>query len=114
MLLRSYEEPVRFELPIGTDLNAALLRMFVGIDEDGAPLVPDIWKEFVKTHAIADLAKAPTVPPMQEQPMAEPGVYRVGGSVKPPVVSNQVEPVFTDFARKFRINGLHSHKAGDR
>lgn len=105
MRLRSYEEPVRFELPMGANPNAALLRMFVGADEDEATLVPDIWKEFAQTHAIADLSQGSFMPPRREQAQPEPGVYRVGGSVKPPAVVYQAEPEFSQFARQFRIAG---------
>jgi TonB family protein len=105
MKLASYEEPVRFELPIGTDPSAALLRMFVGMDEDASKLVPDYWKQYAETHYMADLSKASVKPPQRDQPEVEPGVYRVGGSVKPPILIKQVEPEFTQFARQFRITG---------
>lgn len=35
-----------------------------------------------------------------------PGVYRVGGDVKAPVVLHRVEPMYTDEARKARVSGI--------
>jgi TonB family protein len=106
MRLARYGEPVVIKVPTENDADAQkkLKQVFVTVNEDQVALVPSYWRHYAETHEIIDL-KTPFKRPADQDIEPNNGVYRVGGSVSPPKPLKMPEPRFTQFARKFQIQG---------
>ena len=103
MKLATYKSEVAIEVPIkdGDDALRKLKRIFVPKDEDVSALVPPYWRWFFENDNVADLTKRDGPP----TPVPSKSATRVGGDVLPPKPIEMAEPLFSDFARQFRISG---------
>src|SRR4051812_44246501 len=106
MRLVRYDEPVIIKLTARSDDDARkkVAQIFVGNSDDIVALVPSYWRHYAETHEIADLSKGPKQP-LGAPPESHNGVYRVGGEVSPPRPTYHPESSFTEFARRFHIQG---------
>jgi TonB family protein len=105
MRLARYDEPVVIKFPIlsDEDTRKKLLQIFVSKSDDAVSLVPDFWRHYAETHDLADPSKPYAEAPKPPVPPSD--VHRVGGEITPPRPTYKPEPSFTQFARRFRIQG---------
>jgi TonB family protein len=105
MRLARYDEPVVIKFPIASDddTRKKLFQIFVSKGDEAASLVPSYWRHYAETHDLTDPSKPFAESPKAPVPPTD--VHRVGGEITPPRPIYKPEPSFTQFARRFRIQG---------
>jgi len=115
---RKYKERVELRMPYVDDAQAevALRRLFILQPEKLSAHVPPVWQRFLEKEAKLKDSNQPNKDLQSDkQPVEDPlkrkcktpedGVYRICEGITPPIPQYRPEPEFSQFARRFGIQG---------
>jgi TonB family protein len=69
------------------------------------PDMPEMWQLYARSHFLPHEVEVDSQGRPRRIEVREPGAMRVGGSVRPPKVVSQVEPIFSEESRRMKVSG---------
>lgn len=97
-------EKMSVEIKGAENFGPAIDAIFATNLADLVPVLPDYWKVFAERQGEDIVSKRdPVIPDVKSGAVPRP--WHVGGSVQPPKLIYQVDPVFSEEARRAKISG---------
>jgi TonB family protein len=87
------------------DFGPALDAIFSDGLADMVPSMPEMWQLYARTHFLPHQGEAEDIGSSRRRGVNLPGVGHIGGSVRPPKLVHNVEPEFSEDARRMKFSG---------